>query len=114
MNIGWRCLQIDYNARARERLAKSGGARLWAWEVVMMFYEIVIAVDGHAEARGLPVPKTHGARRAIVRRRLPRLAKQYAGLYGPSLKAGGMRAASTSGMRPGPRQCSARSRKRPP
>ena len=54
----------------------------------MMFYEIVIAVDGYAEARGMPVPKTHGARRAIVGRHLLRLAKPYGGLCGQSLKAG--------------------------
>ena len=54
----------------------------------MMFYEIVIAVDGYAEARSMPVPKTHGAGRAVVGRHLPRLAKPYGGLCGQSLKAG--------------------------
>ncbi len=87
MDIGWRRLQIDYNAGARERLAKSDGTRLWAWEIVMMFYEIVIAVDRYADARGMPVPKTHGARRAVVRRHLPRLVKPYNDLYGLSLVA---------------------------
>ncbi len=53
----------------------------------MMFYEIVIAVDGYAELRGIPVPETHTARRAIVRRHLPHLAEQYNDLYGLSLKA---------------------------
>ncbi len=53
----------------------------------MMFHEIVIAVDGYAEIRGIPVPKTHKARRAIVRRHLPHLAEQYNDLYTLSLIA---------------------------
>ena len=53
----------------------------------MMFYEIVIAVDGYAEMRGMQVPETHIARRAIVRRHLPRLLDLYDDLYGLSLKA---------------------------
>ncbi len=87
MDIGWRRLQIDYNAGARKSLAGASGARLWAWEIVMMFYEIVIAVDGYAEAGGMPSPKSHRERRAVVRRHLPHLAKPYNDLYGPSLKA---------------------------
>ena len=87
MDIGWRRGQIDFNVGARERLAKSGGARLWAWEIVIMFYEIVIALDGYAEARGMPAPKSHRERRAIVRRYLPHLAKPYDDLYGLSLVA---------------------------
>ncbi len=38
----------------------------------MMFYEIVIALDGYAEARGLSTPKNHKAGRAIVERHLSR------------------------------------------
>ena len=53
----------------------------------MMFYEIVIAAGGYAETRGIPVPETHTARRALVRRHLPHLAELYNDLYGPSLKA---------------------------
>ena len=87
MGIGWRRLQIDYNVGARERLAKSDGARLWAWEIVMMFYEIVAAVDWYAEARGMPAPKSHRERRAIVRRYLPHLLDPYDDLYGLSLIA---------------------------
>ena len=52
----------------------------------MMFCEIVIAVDGYGEIRGISVPETHTARRALVRRQLPHLAEQYSDLYGPSLK----------------------------
>ena len=33
----------------------------------MAFYEIVVDVDGCAEARGMPVLKSHRARHAIVR-----------------------------------------------
>ena len=87
MEPGWRRHQIDYNRRARKRLAEEGSGRLWAWEIVMMFYEIVIAVDGYAEARGMPVPKTHAARRAIVKRHLPHLAGPYNDIYGLSLRA---------------------------
>ena len=86
MDSGWRPRQVDYDTRARERLAGAGGARFWAWEIVMMFYEIVIAVDGCAEARGLLVPKTHMARRVLVTRHFPRLAGPYNDLYGLSLE----------------------------
>ena len=86
MDPGWRHHQIDYNTRARERLAGVGGARFWAWEIVMTFYEIVIAVDGYAEERGLPVPKTHMARRVLVRRHFPHLVGPYNDLYGLSLE----------------------------
>ena len=87
MDRGWRLQQIDYNARARERLAKSSGARLWAWEIVMMFYEIVTTVDGYADIRGIPVPKSHKARRAVVERHLPHLLDPYDDLYTLSLAA---------------------------
>ena len=53
------------------------------WETTMMFYEIVIALDGHAETRGLPTPKNHKAGRAIVERHLPLLA-DFDGLYSMS------------------------------
>ena len=87
MDVGWRRFQIDYTARARERLAGTDGPRFWAWEIVMMFYEIVIAVDSYAEARGMPSPKSHRERRAVVERYLPHLLDPYDGLYGLSLKA---------------------------
>ena len=87
MEPGWRPLQIDYNRRARKRLAEEGRGRLWAWEIVMMFYEIVIAVDWYAEMRGRPAPKTHVERRAIVELHLPHLVDPYEDLYGVSLKA---------------------------
>ena len=87
MDKGWRLYQIDYNARARERLAKSDGARFLAWEIVMMFYEIVTTVDGYAKMRGIPVPKSHRARRAVVERHLPHLLDPYDDLYTLSLVA---------------------------
>ena len=87
MNTGWRPYQIDYNKRARGRLAEGDGARFWAWEIVMVFYEIVIALDGYAGVRGMPVPKSHRERRALVRRHLPHLVDPYEELYGLSLKA---------------------------
>ena len=90
MDPAWRLHQIGYNRRARERLAAgsgSGGTRFWGWEIVIMFCEIVIALDGYAEAGGMPVPKSHRARRAIVRRHFPRLAETYDGLYTLSLTA---------------------------
>ena len=87
MDTRWQPRQIDYNRSARKSLAGADGGRFWAWEIVMMFYEIVIAVDWYAEARGMPAPKSHRERRALVRRYLPRLLDSYDGLYGLSLKA---------------------------
>ena len=68
-------------------MAGGGGTRFWDWEATMMFYEIVIVLDGYAEARGLPTPKNHKARRAIVERHLPLLADFYDDLYTLSLEA---------------------------
>ena len=87
MDPRWRLKQIDYNKGAREWLARAPGPRFWAWEIVMMFYDIVIAVDGYAEMRGMPAPKTHAARRAVVKRHLPHLTTLYNDLYGMSLIA---------------------------
>lgn len=89
MDSGRRPLQIDHNRRAREKLAEGegGGGAFRDWDAVLTFCEIVIAVDGYAELRGVPAPKTHNARRAIVRRHLPRLADSYEELYGLSLEA---------------------------
>ena len=56
-------------------------------EAVPMFYEIVIAVDGHAEMRGLPTPTNHKARTAVVKRHLPHLAETYNDLYALSVVA---------------------------
>ena len=53
----------------------------------MMFYDTVIAVDGYAEMRGIPVPRNHNARRAVVERHLPHLVDLYDGLYTLSLVA---------------------------
>ena len=87
MDVGWRRFQIDYNVGARERMAKSGGTRLWAWEIIIMFYEIVTTVDEYAEMRGIPVPESHRARRAVVERHLPHLLDPYDDLYTLSLAA---------------------------
>ena len=83
----WRHDQIAYNEKALEWLAKASGARFWGWEIVVMFYGIVTALDGYAVTRGHPAPKSHTERRAIVRRHLPRLVDPYDILYGLSLKA---------------------------
>jgi len=77
---GRRRLQAEHDREAREGLAKGGGAWFRDWEAAMMLYEIVIVLDGYAEARGMPAPKNHKARRAIVRRHLPRPADFYNGL----------------------------------
>lgn len=90
MDISWRPIQIDHNRKARERLAGGGGnegARFWDWEAVMMFHEIVIAIDEYAEMRGMPTPRSHKARRALVKRHLPHLVEPYGDLYGLSLTA---------------------------
>ncbi len=86
MDPGWRRIRAEHDRRACERLA-GGGERFWDWEATMMFCEIVIALDGYAEKRGLPTPKNHKSRRALVKRRLPHLAGLCGGLYGLSLEA---------------------------
>ena len=83
----WRPRQLDYNRRAREKLAGGDTNRFWAWEIVMMFYDIVIIVDGYAEAGGKPPPKNHRVRRAVVERHLPLLLDLYDDLYALSLEA---------------------------
>ena len=83
----WRLDQIAYNEKTLEWLAKASGARFWGWEIVVMFYGIVTALDGYAAARGHPAPKSHRERRAIVKRYLPHLVVPYDGLYGLSLEA---------------------------
>lgn len=83
MDPGWRRIRAEHDRRARKRLA-GGGGMFREWEATMMFCEIVIVLDGHAEARGLPTPKNHKARRALVEMHPPHLAGPYGGLYGPS------------------------------
>ena len=87
MDPRWRRIQAEHDRRARERLAGGGGERFWDWEATMMLYEIVIVLDGCAEARGLPTPKNHKARRALVKRHLPHLVDFYDDLYSMSLEA---------------------------
>ena len=90
MDTGWRLFQIDHDRKARKILAEGGrsiGARLWDWEAVTLFYEIVIALDGYAELKGIPAPQNHRARRAIVGRHLPHLVEPHNALYALSLEA---------------------------
>ena len=86
MDTSWRALQIDYNRRARWRLAEVSGVRFWGWEIVMMFYDIVITVDGYAEMMGKPAPRSHRERRALVERHLPYMVDPYEELYSLSLE----------------------------
>ena len=83
----WRLDQIGYNKKALDWLAKAAGARFWGWEIVVMFYSIVTALDGYAVAKVHPAPKSHRERRAVVKRHLPHLVVFYDGLYGLSLDA---------------------------
>ena len=89
MGNGWRLIQIDHNKKMREILAEAERsiARFWGWESVLMFYEIVITLDGYAELRGMPAPQNHAVRRSVVERHLPYLADIYDGLYGLSVTA---------------------------
>ena len=90
MNLSWRPFQVNHNKRARKVLVDGGrsiGTRFWGWETVLMFYEIVIILDGYAEARGMPTPKSHKARRSVVERHLPHLLDQYDDLCTLSLDA---------------------------
>ena len=52
-----------------------------------MSCEIVIILDGYAEMRGMPAPKKHRARRALVKHHLSHLAEMCNGLYGLGLEA---------------------------
>ena len=83
----WRLDQIAYNENTLEWLAKAAGARFWGWEIVVMFYGIVTALDGYAAARGHPAPKSHRERRAIVKLHLPHLVNPYDILYGLTIEA---------------------------
>ena len=83
----WRPHQTGHDRAAREVLTEGGGARFRDWIAVIMFYEIVIILDGYAEARGMPAPKNHKTRRAVVRRHLPHLVDFYDDLYALSLEA---------------------------
>ena len=80
----WRLDQIAYNEKALDWLASAAGARFWGWEIVVMFYSIVTALDGYAAARGHSAPKSHRERRAVVRLHFPRPAGLYNGLCGLS------------------------------
>ena len=83
----WRLDQIAYNEKALDWLARASGARFWGWEIVVMFYGIVTALDGYAAARGRPAPKSHTERRAIVKLHLPHPVDPYDSLYGLTIEA---------------------------
>ena len=51
----------------------------------MMFCDIVIALVGYAEVRGVPAPENHKAGRAIVSRHPPHFVESHEELYGPRL-----------------------------
>ena len=68
-----------------------------------MFYEIVIILDGCAEARGMPAPKNHKSRRALVKRHLPHLAEMYNDLY--ALSSGQVLRRAQHGRRRGAQGC---------
>ena len=76
----WRLDQIAYNEKALDWLARAAGARFWGWEIVVMFYGIVTALDGYAVSRGRPAPKSHRERHAIVELHLPHFVNSYDGL----------------------------------
>ena len=83
----WRLDQIAYNEKTLKWLAKAVGARFWGWEIAVIFYSIVTALDGYAVTRGHPAPKSHVERRVVVELRLPHLVDSYDGLYNLSLDA---------------------------
>ena len=83
----WRPGQIGYNEKTLKWLAKAAGARFWGWEIVVMFYSIVTALDGYAVTKGHPAPKSHRERRVVVELHLPHLVDSYDGLYNLSLDA---------------------------
>lgn len=84
-----RPIQLDHSKRVRERLAKGGrvDTRFWDRECVLMFYKVVIVLDGYAEMMGKAAPKNHKERRAVVEQHLPHLVDIYDGLYTLSLTA---------------------------
>ena len=87
MDADWRRRQARHTRDARKSLEVSGSGRLASWQVIMMFYEVVVVVDGCAEDRGRPAPTGHNARRAFVKRNFPHLAQSYDYLYNESVAA---------------------------
>ena len=88
MDADWRRRQARHTRDARKRLEVPGSDRFASWQAIMMFYEVVVvAVDGCAEDRGRPVPTSHNARRAFVKRNFPHLAQSYKHLYNESISA---------------------------
>lgn len=63
------------------------GARFWGWESTMVFYEIMIILDGYAEMRDMPAPQDRAAGRTVVERYIPHLLDQYDGPCGLSVTA---------------------------
>ena len=87
MDADWRRRQARHTRDARKSLEVSGSGRFASWQVIMMFYEVVVAVDGCAEDRGRPAPTSHNARSAFVQRNFPHLEHPYRYLYNESIVA---------------------------
>ena len=47
------------------------------WEITTLFYAALHAVNRHFESRGIKVPTNHGARRSLVRHKLPAVYEPY-------------------------------------
>ena len=87
MDADWRRRQVGHTRDARKGLEVSGSDRFASWQIIMMFYEVVVAVDGCAEDRGRPAPNSHRARSAFVQRNFPHLEHPYEHLYNESIVA---------------------------
>ena len=80
-------LQARHTRDARKSLEVSGSGRFTSWQVVMVFYEVVVAVDGYAGGMGRPAPTSHNARSTFVQRNFPHIAQSYEHLYNESVSA---------------------------
>ena len=87
MDADWRRRQARHTRDARKSLEVSGSGRFASWQAVMMFYEVVVAVDGCAEDGGRPAPTSHKARSAFVQRNFPHLEHPYEHLYSEGMAA---------------------------
>ena len=77
---------MAYNKGALEKIG-TGGHDFPGWEVVIMFYDAVIVVDGHVASRGKPPPRNHKARQYLVETLLPHLCEPYEYLHSASISA---------------------------
>ena len=83
----WCRRQARHTRDARKSLEVSGSGRFASWQVVMMLYEVVAAIDGCAEGMGRPAPTSHNARSAFVQRNFPHMAQSYKHLDNESVSA---------------------------